>query len=215
MQSSAPYIASQPPGVPVHIGVIVVVGYLLLHMVWARLFYGSYSFVIERAVFLGLSLPCLMLRLRLPLRDLIGSFRFPKRENLWFCLGALALVVVLRMAVHLVADWNVPGSDTEPLNMRNLLYECVLPPLNEEPVFRGLVLLCLLPAFERRRWQLIILSAAIFSACHNLRRVETLIATMILGTILATFFLRTRSLSGSMVLHAVWNAGPFLDFENL
>jgi membrane protease YdiL (CAAX protease family) len=99
------------------------------------------------------------------------------------------------------------------LNMRRLLDECVVSPLNEEPVFRGLVLLYLSSAFDRWRWEFVILSAAILSACHSAHQVVTSIATIILAAILAVFFLRTKSLSGSIVLYAAWNAGIFLDLQ--
>jgi membrane protease YdiL (CAAX protease family) len=207
--------SSQPPGVPIHIGVIVVVGYLLLHMIHGRMVYGAYVFVIERIVFLAFTLPCLMLVLRIPLRDLIGTFQLPKRKDFRFFLVSLALVVVFRMTIQIGTNWIVPGADSAVLSMQRLLDECVVAPLNEEPVFRGLVLLCLLPVFDRQRWQLLILSAVIFTACHNTNHVVNLTATTILGAILAAFFLRTKSLSGSVVLHAVWNAGIFIDPQKL
>ena len=209
--------SSQPPGVPIRIGVIVVLGYLLLHMIHGRMFYGAYVFAIERIVFLAFTLPCLMLALRIPLRDLIGTFQLPKRKDFRFFLVSLALVVVSCMTLQISADWIAPGAHSAvlELSMRRLLDNCVVAPLTEEPVFRALVLLCLLPMFDRQRWQLLILSALIFTACHTTPSYLNLIATTIGGAIYAAFFLRTRSLSGSIILHAVWNAVTFIHLQNL
>jgi uncharacterized protein len=101
------------------------------------------------------------------------------------------------------------GADTAILTPRAFIDECVIPPLNEEPVFRGLILSCLISVFDQRKWLLIVLSAVIFAACHN-QAPQWLIAIVIQGILYAIAFLKTKSLSGCMLLHAVWNLGLFV-----
>ncbi len=199
--------------IPPHIGVTVVVSYLVMHTVWGRLVYGPYSFVIERAIFLALALFYVVVRLGFPLPQVIGSFRLPGPKDLRFFLLLSALGIILRLALKMAFQMAYPGADMAPLTLRRLVDECVVPPLSEEPVFRGLTLSCLAAVFDQRKWWLILLSAVIFSACHDARKIETLIATLMLGTILGIVFIRTKSLGGCMLLHAVWNAGIFLDLS--
>jgi membrane protease YdiL (CAAX protease family) len=201
-----------PPheGLSPQVGVSIVVSYLLLHMVWAQLVRGPYAFVIERVIFLILVLPIVTVALRVPLHQAIGYLRLPKRKDLKFYFVVTSAIVVLRLALKAAAGLIKPGTDIALPTVERFIYECIIPPLNEEPVFRGLIILSLVSLFGRRKWPVIVLSTAIFVACHNVRQWETVIATLILGLLLGIAFIRTRSLSGSVLLHALWNAGLFL-----
>lgn len=199
-------------GIPLHIGVTVVLSYLALHMTVWHLIFGNYVFVVERAIFLTVVLLYLAIVWRIPLHESIGYFHLPERKHWRFFLGLLAAVIILRLAFKVGTNWVSPGADTIALTRRVFIDQVVIPPLNEEPVFRGLILSCLIPIFHQRRWLLIVLSAAIFAACHN-AAVSSLIAIMAGGILYAIAFLKTKSLSGCMLLHAVSNCGGFGDFS--
>jgi membrane protease YdiL (CAAX protease family) len=199
-----------PGGIPLPVGVSVVVSYLLLHAVWAQLVRGPYTFVVERVIFLILTVALLTIPLRLPLHQTIGHFRLPGRKDLRFYLLIIAAIVFCRMLMKGASEAISPGTDMASLTLRRFVDECVIPPLDEEPVFRGLIFLSLVPVFAPRRWPAVAFSAAVFASAHSARDLRAMIATPILGTLLAIAFLRTRSLSGSMLLHALWNAALFL-----
>ncbi len=191
-------------------GLAIIVAYLCLHIAWAQLLRGPYIFVQERAGFMAVILPCIVLARRATVLRFLGYFRLPARSDRRFFLAWLALAVLLRLVLKALAEWVSPHSDTAALSWGRLMDECVTAPVNEELVFRGLLLLSLVALLPRRRWPVVILSTVIFLACHNLRYWETVVAVPILGVLLALAFLRTRSLSGCMLVHAAWNAMIFV-----
>ena len=201
----------KPPdaGIPLDIGVTIVLSYLALHMVWGHLIFGNYVFVVERVAFLTVVLLYLIIIRRIPLHESIGYFHLPERKHWRLFLGLLAAVIILRLAIKAESQLEIVGADSEVLTLKAFIDECVIPPLNEETVFRGLVLSCLISVFNERRWLLIVLSAVIFAACHN-APLHTLVAIMTGGILYAIAFLKTKSLTGCMLLHAVWNFGVFV-----
>jgi membrane protease YdiL (CAAX protease family) len=196
-------------GITPDIGVTIVLSYVALHMVWGHLIVGNYVFVVERVGFLTVVLLYLTIIRRIPMHESIGYFHLPEREHWRLFIGLLAAVIIVRLAIKAESQLEIIGADTEVLTVKAFIDECVIPPLNEETMFRGLLLSCLISVFSERRWLLIVLSAVIFAACHN-APLHTLIAIMISGILYAIAFLKTKSLSGCMLLHAVWNFGVFV-----
>jgi membrane protease YdiL (CAAX protease family) len=191
-------------------GVIVVLSYFVLDILFrhivARLSLPGdlpYSGVVERAIYLSLVLPYLVLARRIRLRDIIGSFALPGREHLRFSLMMLGATIVLALVVQVIVEILFPGSHGF-VTPRYLLDEIVIPPLNEEPVFRGVILSSLIGVFGEKRWPPILFSAVMFALIHEISLLKLAI-TLTLGILLAVTFHRTRSLSGCMLLHALWN----------
>ncbi|MDH6593116.1 membrane protease YdiL (CAAX protease family) [Variovorax sp. TBS-050B] len=80
---------------------------------------------------------------------------------------------------------------------------CVMAPLLEEMLFRGIVL----RGFLRRygRWQAIVGSALVFGAAHM--NIYQFAVGLVLGTVLGWLYERTRSLIPCIALHAAYNSG--------
>lgn len=196
--------------IPPHIGAAVVVLYLVTFSYWAQLLHVSLSFVIYRLCFLAIALTALIGGLGLPLSQTIGHLSLPGRAHRRFVACALGGTILLRVAVKLVAQHVLHGTDMRAFTAWNFTTECIIPPLSEEPVFRGLLLLSLLSIFQTRHVAAILLSAAMFSALHSVHDLEQQIAAFLLGCLLGTVFVRTRSLSFCMLLHAGWNLMIFV-----
>jgi membrane protease YdiL (CAAX protease family) len=204
--------------IPTHIGVILVISYLVVNQVWQQLVFGPFSFVVERAIYLTVVLLFLKMALKIPVQDVIGSFRLPGRKDLKFFLIMLVAAVIVAALLELAAKGihpsiETPGSPSQQPSQQPaslvgwitaLVPSLVIAPLSEEPVFRGVFLSSLIGVFAHRKWWLVLLSAAIFASVHQAVLLR-LVATMILGVLLAMLFLRTRSLSGCVLLHAAWN----------
>ena len=62
---------------------------------------------------------------------------------------------------------------------------------------------------------MVVLSAVIFSSVHPARFVEQQVSTFAMGLVLGYLFMRTRSLSSCMLLHAVSNAGVFVELPTM
>lgn len=196
--------------IPPHVGAAAVVLYLLMFGYWVQLLHFNFSFVVQRACFLAVMLPALVGGLGLPLSHTIGRLDVPGRTHPKFMALALLVAIMLRLALKFTAQSIVPGTDMQTLTAWNFTYECIIPPLNEEPVFRGLLLTSLLSIFEPPWGQAVVLAALIFCSIHSVRDPEQQIAAFMLGCLLEVVFVRTRSLSSCMMLHAVWNAMIFV-----
>jgi membrane protease YdiL (CAAX protease family) len=200
-----------PSSIPPHAGVAIVVSYLLLYDYGGQLLRFPFWPVVERLGFLIVVLTILTGGMGLPLSHAVGRLDVPVRTQARFLAFALMVTIMLRLAVKLVAiGVERHGTDTLALTGWNFIVECIIPPLNEEPIFRGLMLLSLVAILGHRRWQAILLAAMIFCSVHNVHDVEQQIATLLLGCLLGFVFLRTRSLGTCMVLHSVWNAMIFV-----
>jgi len=197
-------------GIPAEIGAAIVILYLVTFSYWVQLLHFDLSLVVQRVCFLTVALTVLMAGLKLPASDAIGRLSVPCRADLKFVAVAMAVAVLIRLALKFVARSIVHGTDMQTLTAWRFMYECVIPPINEEPIFRGLLLMSLLSIFQSRRILPVVLAALIFSSVHYVHDVEKQIATFMLGCLLGTVFLRTRSLSSCMLLHAVWNVMVFV-----
>lgn len=196
--------------IPAPVGAAVVVLYLLTFNYWAQLLHFNLSFVVQRVCFMAVVLPILMYGQGVRLADLIGRLDFPGRTHPKFVALTLIAALLLRLGLKLAAQSMVHGADMRTLTAWNFFYECIIPPLNEEPMFRGLVLTSLLSIFRPRRGLPVVLAALIFCSIHSVHDPEQQIGALLLGCLLGVVFVRTRSLSNCMVLHAVWNVMIFV-----
>jgi len=196
--------------IPPRVGVVIVITYFLMFGYWAQLLHFDLTFVLQRVCFLAIILTILVSGLRLRLSETIGRLDVPGRAHPKLLALMLLVAVVIRLALKLVAQSLAHGTDIRTLTAWNFAYECIIPPLNEEPVFRGLLLMSLLAIFQPRWGQAVVLAAFTFSWVHPARDLEQQIATFLLGCLLGVMFVRTRSLSSCMVVHAVWNMMVFV-----
>jgi len=80
---------------------------------------------------------------------------------------------------------------------------CVMAPLLEEMLFRGIVLRGFLQRYSR--WQAILGSALLFGVAHM--NIYQFLVGLVLGTVLGWLYERTRSLIPCIALHAAYNTG--------
>ncbi|MEJ1167426.1 CPBP family intramembrane glutamic endopeptidase [Variovorax sp. CCNWLW235] len=80
---------------------------------------------------------------------------------------------------------------------------CVMAPLLEEMLFRGIVLRGFLQRYSR--WQAILGSALLFGVAHM--NIYQFVVGLVLGTVLGWLYERTRSLIPCIALHAAYNTG--------
>jgi membrane protease YdiL (CAAX protease family) len=80
---------------------------------------------------------------------------------------------------------------------------CVMAPLLEEMLFRGIVLRGFLQRYSR--WQAIVGSALLFGAAHL--NIYQFVVGLVMGTLLGWLYERTRSLIPCIALHAAYNSG--------
>lgn len=83
---------------------------------------------------------------------------------------------------------------------------CIVAPLCEEMLFRGIVLRGFLRRYSR--WQAILLSALLFGAAHM--NIYQFVVGFVMGTVLAWLYERTRSLIPCIALHATYNTTTLL-----
>ncbi|MGJ7529287.1 lysostaphin resistance A-like protein [Variovorax sp. GB1P17] len=87
-----------------------------------------------------------------------------------------------------------------------VLAVCVMAPLLEEMLFRGIVLRGFLQRYSR--WQAICLSALLFGAAHM--NIYQFVVGFVMGVVLAWLYERTRSLIPCIALHATYNTATLL-----
>lgn len=87
-----------------------------------------------------------------------------------------------------------------------VLAVCVVAPLLEEMLFRGIVLRGFLQRYPR--WQAIFMSALLFGAAHM--NIYQFVVGFVMGTVLAWLYERTRSLIPCIALHAAYNSTTLL-----
>lgn len=125
---------------------------------------------------------------------------------------ALTLPLVFLMSNTLIeaAAWAFPLSSNETAmfsfmgsgSFAMVVAICVLAPVLEEMLFRGIILRSFLQQYSR--WQAIVGSAAVFGFAHlNLYQY---IGAVIMGVFLGWLYERTRSLLPCIALHAAYNA---------
>jgi len=154
-------------------------------------------------------------------RELFHASAAPPAAALALVPAVLALVPALVLVVTGATDWlatQVPlaaweeelfasmGSDTLPA----LLLVCVLAPVVEEMLFRGLILRGFLARYAQ--WPAILASALLFGASHL--NIYQFAVGLMIGIPLGWLYARTRSLIPCIALHAGYNvAVTWLDAQ--
>jgi len=87
----------------------------------------------------------------------------------------------------------------------SMIAACVLAPVLEEMLFRGIVLRGFLKQYSR--WQAIFGSAILFGAAHM--NIYQFLVGIAMGTVLGWLYERTRSLIPCIALHAAYNSSLF------
>jgi hypothetical protein len=120
-----------------------IIVYLALHQIWQQIVMGDYSFVLLRVLFLlGVAI---FLTHHHRANEIPGYFlgRIVPDLTIFQIVLIIGVVVVLRLA--LIFDNSFP-----PENIRGLVGDCLMAPINEEMVFRGLFMAILLQQMPTR-----------------------------------------------------------------
>jgi len=180
---------------------------------WPNVFVHHYLFVILRI--------CLLVAIALTLMYRGNPAAFchyclgrllPRPQDWKIILLLLVAAVVGETAITVIGQHLKYGFSTHinfipvPLTIQAVIDRCVLAPITEEIVFRGVFLGILLAQPQLTRWQAILLSAFIFLSEHTYHE-PTITATVASGGILfGIAYARTRSVVVGMLLHFAVNA---------
>lgn len=141
----------------------------------------------------------------------------PTRTSAVAMLGVLALPIALIVpglilmagAINSIVIWLMPMSAEETALLQSMmvpsvvstLFGCIMAPILEEMLFRGVILRSFLHQYSRTRS--ILWSAAIFAAAHlNMYQMATALA---IGIVSGWLYERCRSLWPCILLHASYN----------
>jgi membrane protease YdiL (CAAX protease family) len=129
-----------------------------------------------------------------------------------------ALLLTLTAALQLLMLLVPPSAWEESFFSRMadgsvaaVLAVCVMAPLLEEMLFRGIVLRGFLQRYSR--WQAICMSALLFGAAHM--NIYQFVVGFVMGVVLAWLYERTRSLIPCIALHAAYNTTTLLLADRL
>ncbi len=143
-------------------------------------------------------------------------WRRPRRADLLWTVGALALMAVIWVVFVELANWGGWwwAVRTDPPDDWNafpnwwvaagvLIAAVILAPLIEETFFRGFIL----GGLNRVWWMIpsMLVSAALFSAVHV--NLYAAIPFGLFGLILGALYIRTQHLTAPALAHAGWNLG--------
>ncbi len=190
-------------------GGAILLSFLLGAYYWNNLLQFPYSPVSFRLVFLTVILSATKFRLAIPVQEMVGRLQPPARANLRFVALALIAVLIVRLLVKLWIRSIDPDYDYERLTVGTFLDECVLAPLSEEAVFRGILLTALCGIFRKKLALIVVFSSLIFSAVHNVHFPPQQLGTFLFGAITCLVSLQARSLTTCIFLHAVSNSFIF------
>jgi membrane protease YdiL (CAAX protease family) len=113
--------------------------------------------------------------------------------------AAVALLVLI-VAVFYAIGWGQPGT-IEQFG----LYLCVVAPVSEEMVFRGVMLATLLGHATAPRWATVLLSALVFASCHGVEDGWRLLRLTVMGCAFGYAYVLTRSVAFCALCHGLWN----------
>lgn len=120
------------------------------------------------------------------------------------------LMSILHQLFHLSAWEEQAFSDMVASGLPALLATCVLAPVLEEMLFRGLILRSFLGQYPR--WAAISFSALFFGAAHL--NIYQFLLAFCLGLLLGWLFDRSRSLIPCIALHGALNLAVFLSSQD-
>lgn len=130
----------------------------------------------------------------------IQGWRYWCRLAFWFGLSIAVVLAIFAVVWH-TCGWTIPIYRTQP-SLQALVFMCVMAPVSEEILFRGLLTLAVLPTCGRRGT--IALSGIVFAAIHVLAgraSPENLIA----GFLLAWAFLKSGTILVPIAMHSGGN----------
>lgn len=195
---------------------VCIVGYLALHAIWSQCVFGPYSFVYLRLFYLAGIAGLLLIGGRpAEIRAYFVGRILPQNGILGFAVMLLGLVAV-RMADVALRVWAHMATTYNP---DRLFGECLVAPLNEEIVFRGIFLAVLLQQMSRQVWLAILIDALVTASVHNLIlqnafSVDLFLALFIVNTLLGWIYFRTRSVLCCIFAHSLWNVFSFIPFSH-
>ncbi|MDR7271116.1 membrane protease YdiL (CAAX protease family) [Pelomonas saccharophila] len=156
-----------------------------------------------------------------------GSLFHPAKSSPRAVMGMLALPIlcvvpaltlgITAIEVGVVALFPISRSDAEMFErmtsggLISILMTCLVAPVVEEMLFRGVILRSFLRQYQR--WPAILGTALLFGLVHM--NIYQCVAAFITGTLMGWLYERTRSLWPSILLHASYNSavmfGPDAD----
>jgi membrane protease YdiL (CAAX protease family) len=194
-------------------GLGIILSYLCLHEVWRRFIFGDNVFVFLRTLFMiGVAVYCRGIAPDIRLAELFGVGKL-NLVSAKVLAAFLPLCVGFRILFHY--EFVLPTGDfihlmTESgINFGSFLSNCVIAPVNEELLFRGLFLSILLSKLKEPSVFAIVLSALVFANCHDIDG-RTFIVTFTLGIILGCAYQCSRSVVVCAILHLAWNVMIFI-----
>jgi membrane protease YdiL (CAAX protease family) len=151
------------------------------------------------------------------LSNLFAIRKFQKGSAMAFA-GLVILCIICRILAHY---FLFPKEVYEPMiavmhsnvtiNLGDLVYQCLVPPLGEELLFRGLFLSILVKELKHNSVLAVFISAMMFAGFHPIYK-EIYVAALTSGLIYSYALVRTQSVLSSIMLHALWNAFTFIPF---
>ena len=189
-----------------------IVIYLALHAIWAQCVFGPYSFVYLRLLFL-ICIAALLVTRKRP-REIHGYFigRLLPKNGMAFVLMLLTVMVVRVVDVFALILTHVLLA---PYSPNRLFSDCLVAPVNEEVLFRGVFLAVLLQQMSRRPALAILIGALVVVSVHSLVRQNAFSIDLFFGLLVANLlqgwiYLRTQSVLCCIVAHSLWNGFPFI-----
>jgi uncharacterized protein len=147
-----------------------------------------------------------------------GGLFHPSRNSVRSTLATLSMPILLVVPALLMTVWALlavlvwffpisRGNDAmfERLmstGLASVVFTCVLAPVLEEMLFRGIILRSFLQQYSR--WVAILGSAVIFGLAHL--NIYQFVVGLLLGTIAGWLYERARSLWPCILLHGAYNA---------
>jgi len=180
-------------------------GYMAAHFIWKELVFGEYSFVALRLFYITffVLLFCLEKRYQSISSMLVGK-SLSRKDVIsfsWFAVGCLVFRLINRAVL--------PG-EAAFFSVKMFVDNCVIAPLNEEIVFRGIILAGLLATFPERKIESIVLSTVIFAVSHQDALSFPFFSSLLLGGLLyGVCYVRYRNVVSCLILHSAWNAMGF------
>jgi membrane protease YdiL (CAAX protease family) len=156
----------------------------------------------------------LMIARNMSFRGLLHPSRHSMRSTTLLVVPPVAMLVPLMLLLgSAIAQWLVSVLPLAPWeqqmfermasgNLASLLGMCLLAPVLEEMLFRGIILRAFLHQYDRRK--AILASALIFGAAHL--NIYQFVIAFGLGLVLGWLYERTQSLIPCIALHGLYNS---------
>lgn len=186
-----------------------VILYTGLHQLIDQILTGDYVFLYLRILFIVALVGVLARQGKMEAIRSIFLGRWLTRRKDWIlAIGFILAVLVLRFAVSSVFHFK-----PSPATLNDFIMMAIVPSINEEIVFRGIVLGALIAHEPLRHARSVLLSSLIFVGCHHLGDPVPLgfvIGLSVQSLLYGVCFVVTRCLPLCMFLHFLWNSLSFL-----